>query len=254
MSLASTPGISPRRIAMPTRAEVTLFETDCIVWSALRFQIGMPLGVVVVVGAGRPLSHEQAAVVVGVRSLEHDLAVPHHEHAVDVAVPAFGELTVECFEARRGRGPEPPESRSASLRGPRLRDRRGQGSGPGQEEQGEQREKAHRGHIMSGRRPHMHLSLAVLLAVAAPAAAEAPADLIFTGGRVFTADAARPWAEAVAVRGERIVRVGSRSRGGGLARPEDRGRRPRGAAPRPRASTTPTSTSSGARSRSSESG
>lgn len=34
------------------------------------------------------------------------------------------------------------------------------------------------------------------------------ADLVLTGGRIFTADAARTWAEAVAVRGGRIVAVG----------------------------------------------
>ncbi len=33
MAFTSTPGISPRRIAIPMSAEVTLFETDCIVWS-----------------------------------------------------------------------------------------------------------------------------------------------------------------------------------------------------------------------------
>jgi predicted amidohydrolase YtcJ len=43
---------------------------------------------------------------------------------------------------------------------------------------------------------------------AASRAAEPPADLLLTNGRVWTADDARPWAEAVAVRGERIVYVG----------------------------------------------
>ena len=52
-------------------------------------------------------------------------------------------------------------------------------------------------------------SWAVLLALAVPAlAAEAPADLILTNGRVWTADPAKPWAEAVAVRGDRIAYVG----------------------------------------------
>ncbi len=37
----------------------------------------------------------------------------------------------------------------------------------------------------------------------------APPDLILVGGRVYTLDSVRPWAEAVAVRGERIVGVGS---------------------------------------------
>jgi hypothetical protein len=34
-------------------------------------------------------------------------------------------------------------------------------------------------------------------------------DLVLTGGRVYTLDPARPWAEAVAVRGDRIVGVGT---------------------------------------------
>ncbi|MEY9895274.1 putative amidohydrolase YtcJ [Catenulispora sp. MAP5-51] len=37
---------------------------------------------------------------------------------------------------------------------------------------------------------------------------ESPADLVFLGGPVFTVDAARSWATAVAVRGGRIVAVG----------------------------------------------
>ncbi len=37
----------------------------------------------------------------------------------------------------------------------------------------------------------------------------APADLILTNGKVFTADPARPTAEAIAIRGERIVAVGT---------------------------------------------
>jgi predicted amidohydrolase YtcJ len=35
------------------------------------------------------------------------------------------------------------------------------------------------------------------------------ADLVLTGGRIFTGDAAKTWAEALAVRGNRIVAVGS---------------------------------------------
>jgi predicted amidohydrolase YtcJ len=35
------------------------------------------------------------------------------------------------------------------------------------------------------------------------------ADLLFTGGAVYTADSVRPWAEAVAVRDGRILAVGS---------------------------------------------
>ncbi len=49
--------------------------------------------------------------------------------------------------------------------------------------------------------------LAAFLA-AGLAAAEEPADLILTNGRIWTADAARPWAELVAIRGDRLVYVG----------------------------------------------
>lgn len=44
-------------------------------------------------------------------------------------------------------------------------------------------------------------------ATAAPARQEA--DLVLLGGKVFTADPAGPWAEAVALRGERIAAVGT---------------------------------------------
>jgi len=50
--------------------------------------------------------------------------------------------------------------------------------------------------------------LAVVLAT--PARSQQPADLVVYG-RVWTGDRARPWAEAVAVRGDRIVAVGRRS-------------------------------------------
>jgi hypothetical protein len=36
-----------------------------------------------------------------------------------------------------------------------------------------------------------------------------PADVILVNGRVYTVDAARPWAEAVAIRGSRIVAIGT---------------------------------------------
>lgn len=42
------------------------------------------------------------------------------------------------------------------------------------------------------------------------AAASDSADLVVVGGRVWTADPARPWAEAVAATGDRITAVGSR--------------------------------------------
>ena len=52
-------------------------------------------------------------------------------------------------------------------------------------------------------------ALLVLLPCAGQAQTTRPPDLILAGGKVFTADPARPWAEAVAVRGDRIVAVGT---------------------------------------------
>ncbi len=51
---------------------------------------------------------------------------------------------------------------------------------------------------------------------------EEPADLILAGGRVYTVEAARPWAEAVAVRGGRIARVGKEAEVRALAGPRTR--------------------------------
>jgi predicted amidohydrolase YtcJ len=48
---------------------------------------------------------------------------------------------------------------------------------------------------------------AVALAAAGPPA-ETPADLVLTGGRIWTAEPAAPWAEAIAVRDGRILYVG----------------------------------------------
>jgi predicted amidohydrolase YtcJ len=53
-----------------------------------------------------------------------------------------------------------------------------------------------------------HAAIAVLILLAGCAAPEA-ADLILTNGRVYTLDEAQPWAEAVAIQGERILAVGS---------------------------------------------
>jgi predicted amidohydrolase YtcJ len=47
-------------------------------------------------------------------------------------------------------------------------------------------------------------------------------DLILAGGRIFTADDTRPWAEALAVRGERIVAVGNDADIRALAAPSTR--------------------------------
>jgi hypothetical protein len=51
----------------------------------------------------------------------------------------------------------------------------------------------------------------LLLPIAAPAqrTAPAPPDLVLVGGKVFTADRRHPWAEAVAISGDRIVAVGT---------------------------------------------
>ena len=56
----------------------------------------------------------------------------------------------------------------------------------------------------------MTLSLTLAATLAAAVASAQPAvDLLFVNGRVYTADPAAPWAEAVAVAGERIAAVGS---------------------------------------------
>ncbi len=62
------------------------------------------------------------------------------------------------------------------------------------------------------------LSLAVL--VGRLGAAEAPADLILTNGRVWTAEASRPWAEALAVRGSRLAVVGTAAEAAALRGPK----------------------------------
>ncbi|RMH19746.1 MAG: amidohydrolase [Gemmatimonadetes bacterium] len=53
------------------------------------------------------------------------------------------------------------------------------------------------------------LALAAALLAPPAAAAAQSADVIFTNGRVWTGDDARPWAAAVAVAGDRIVAVGT---------------------------------------------
>lgn len=67
---------------------------------------------------------------------------------------------------------------------------------------------------------------ALLFALTAAASLAAPKpgppDLILAGGRVFTSDPDRPWAEAVAVRGERIAAVGTSAEIGRLAGPKTR--------------------------------
>lgn len=56
----------------------------------------------------------------------------------------------------------------------------------------------------------------------APGARRDAPDLVLTGGKLFTADSAHPWAEAVAIRGERIVAVGTTAEVARLAGPSTR--------------------------------
>ena len=60
--------------------------------------------------------------------------------------------------------------------------------------------------------------LAALFVATAACALPAP-DLVLLNGRIFTADPARPWAEALAIRGERIIAVGTTADVGALAGP-----------------------------------
>lgn len=54
------------------------------------------------------------------------------------------------------------------------------------------------------------LSLALIAVTSSAAIAQGgSADVILTGGKVFTSDPSKPWAQAIAVRGTRIVAVGS---------------------------------------------
>ena len=52
--------------------------------------------------------------------------------------------------------------------------------------------------------------------------AQGPADLLLLNGRVYTVDSARPWAEAVAIKGDRIAAVGTTSEVEALAGPQTR--------------------------------
>jgi predicted amidohydrolase YtcJ len=61
-----------------------------------------------------------------------------------------------------------------------------------------------------------------ILALSSGCAAPEAADLILTNGHVYTLDEARPWAEAVAIEGERIVAVGSRGEVARYAGPDTR--------------------------------
>jgi predicted amidohydrolase YtcJ len=60
------------------------------------------------------------------------------------------------------------------------------------------------------------VSVGFLLSISAPGG-EAPPNLILLNGKVFTSDLAKPSAEAVAIRGERIIAVGASTEIGKLA-------------------------------------
>ncbi|HEX2451150.1 MAG TPA: amidohydrolase [Gemmatimonadales bacterium] len=63
---------------------------------------------------------------------------------------------------------------------------------------------------------------ASLLALAGALPAQAPADLVFRGGRIYTANDKAPIAEAVVVRGDRIVYVGAAGPAGRYVGPKTR--------------------------------
>src|SRR5437868_14957527 len=66
----------------------------------------------------------------------------------------------------------------------------------------------HHGH-RAGDREHLSRRPQRTTKAPTPLTARAPADLIFSGGRIWTVDPARPEAEALATSGDRIVAVGS---------------------------------------------
>ena len=66
------------------------------------------------------------------------------------------------------------------------------------------------------------LCCSALVAVTVVAQGPAPPELILTNARIYTVDAAKPWAEAVAIAGTRIVAVGSASEIAALAGPRTR--------------------------------
>jgi len=67
------------------------------------------------------------------------------------------------------------------------------------------------------------LSLIVVAGVGVAAwQGSAGVDLVVVNGRIYTVDAAQPWVEAVAIRGSRIVAVGTTTEIGQLAGPQTR--------------------------------
>lgn len=70
--------------------------------------------------------------------------------------------------------------------------------------------------------PKSLLTLALLAASPVSSGAADSATLIVTGGRVWTGDAARPWAEAVAVKEDRLLAVGTAAEVARLRGPDTR--------------------------------
>lgn len=66
------------------------------------------------------------------------------------------------------------------------------------------------------------LIVCALCTIGGGARAQAPPDLILLNGRIFTGDPTTPWAEALSVRGERILEVGSSASVSGTASPKTR--------------------------------
>src|SRR5262245_23506593 len=64
--------------------------------------------------------------------------------------------------------------------------------------------------------------VALGLTTALTAAQQGGADLVLLNGRIYTVDAAKPWAEAIAVRDSRIVAVGTAAEVRPLAGPTTR--------------------------------
>jgi predicted amidohydrolase YtcJ len=62
--------------------------------------------------------------------------------------------------------------------------------------------------ITTARYAHSMRIIVLVLSLFAVSCATSAPDLVLAGGRVFTADTSRPWADAVAIRGDRIVSVG----------------------------------------------
>ena len=66
------------------------------------------------------------------------------------------------------------------------------------------------------------LFLVIFIAVSLPAVAQTTADLILVNGRVYTVDDRRPWAEAIAIAGDRILAVGTTAEVRGTRGPDTR--------------------------------